>query len=53
MNLKPGIQQKKLPLTILLDGLDDEEIPLHPEMITPEEEDYKRGLERVVDFNTH
>ena len=45
--------QKALPLSMLLDGLDDEEQPLHPEMIEPEEDEYERGLREVVNFNTH
>ena len=44
---------KKLPPTMLMDGLDDEELPLHPEMLEPEEDEYERGLREVVEFNTH
>lgn len=53
MNQKTESKHKKLPPSFLGDGLDDDELPLHPEMITPEEEEYKRGLEQVVVFNTH
>ncbi len=44
---------KKLQPTMLMDGLDDEELPLHPEMLEPEEDEYERGLREVVEFNTH
>lgn len=44
---------KKLPPTMLMDGLDDEELPLHPEMLEAEEVEYAKGLERVVEFDTH
>ena len=38
---------------MLFDWLDDDEQPLHPEMIEPEEVEYERGLREVVEFNTH
>ena len=53
MNQNTESKQKMFPPSHLGDGLDDDELPLHPEMITPEEEEYKRGLQRVVEFNTH
>ena len=40
-------------LTTLNDGLDDPELIIHPEMLEAEEVEYTKGLERVVEFNTH
>lgn len=53
MKQKKAKSQNTLPQSKFLDGLDDDELPLHPEMITPEEQEYKNALERVVEFNTH
>ena len=47
------MEERRLPPTILNDGLDDSELKIHPEMIAPEEVEYEKGLKIVIAFNTH
>lgn len=43
----------RLPPSHLGDGLDDEELPIHPEMIRPWEEEYDEALYAAVEVNSH
>ena len=53
MRNKNDEQNKRFPCSWIGDGLDDDEEPMHQEMIEPEDIEYEKGLKRIIEFNTY